>query len=102
VTKCEENGCEIEVECTPILYRVMVQIPGMEEVNEVLIQDSIISCERFLKTVFSATLGATSLSEKKTTFPKSNLSPSLETLSLVKYDHLIDNGITRRLPTSAI
>lgn len=70
VIKCKEEGCEIEVECTPILYRILTQLEPTEEPNAALIQDSRICCERFLKTVFSAALAGTSLSAKTTTLTK--------------------------------
>lgn len=72
VTRSEETGCEIEVECLPNLYRRFSQI-HKTEIEEHLIQDAYISCKRFLRTVFVGGLSGTAISEKKITIPRPQL-----------------------------
>ena len=69
ILKCDENGCEIEVECLPTLYRKISQL-GEKDIDEYQIQDAYITCERFLRTIFVGGLSGTAISEQKMTIPK--------------------------------
>jgi HKD family nuclease len=69
IKRCEGNGCEIEVECTSILYRRISQL-AERNVDDCELQDAYISCERFIRTIFLGGLSGTPLSEKKTTLQK--------------------------------
>jgi len=74
VVKTETNGCIVEVELRPTFYRKIVQQYKMPEECE--IQDSYLTCERFLKTIFESGLSATMVSEDKLIIPK----PTMEFL----------------------
>jgi HKD family nuclease len=65
IRRCEANGCEIEVECTPALYRRVSQLYE-KNFDDCQIQEAHISCERFLRTVFIGGLSGTLLFEKST------------------------------------
>ena len=69
ILKCDENGCEIEVECLPTLYRKISQLEE-KDIDEYQIQDAYITCERFLRTIFVGGLSGTSISEQKIAIPK--------------------------------
>ena len=69
ILKCDENGCEIEVECLPTLYRKISQL-GEKDIDEYQIQDAYITCERFLRTIFVGGLSGTAISEQKMAISK--------------------------------
>ena len=69
ILKCDENGCEVEVECLPTLYRKISQLED-KDIDEYQIQDAYITCERFLRTIFVGGLSGTAISEQKMTIPK--------------------------------
>ena len=75
VRKQDEKGCEIEVECFPVLYRQISQL-GKKDVEEVEVQDAYITCERFLRTIFVGGLSGTIISEGKMAIPQ----PTIEFL----------------------
>lgn len=95
VRKCEENGCEVEVECLPILYRRISQL-AERDVDNCELQDAYISCERFIKTIFLGGLSGTPLSEKKTAFQKDSTTVLINDVSnrqiTEKLEDMLDNA----------
>lgn len=72
INRCEQNGCEINVECTPTLYRRMSQLRE-DNFSEFQVQDAYISCQRFLRMIFIGGLSGTPLSERKTTLKQESV-----------------------------
>jgi HKD family nuclease len=68
ITRENEEGCEVEVECLPTLYRRISQL-NVRDVSAVEIQDAYINCERFLQTIFKGGLNGTTMSETKLIVP---------------------------------
>ena len=64
VVREEKNGCVCRVECLPMLYEQLRYFDDIEPSN-FEIQDSYLSCKRFLETIFQGGLSATLVSEKK-------------------------------------
>jgi hypothetical protein len=83
------------------MYRVLTQLSGKEEPSDALIQDAVISCERFLKTIFVGGLGATSLSEKKIAIPKRQveflINDATHRQIHEKLEDMLDNAVTEIL-----
>lgn len=69
VERSVEQGCEVEVECRPILYHKFRRLPEVQ-VQEFKIQDAVLTCSRFLRDMFVGGLNATTISEEKTDLPK--------------------------------
>ena len=63
ITRKEKEGCIVEVECLPLLYRQICQY-GMKA-NELDLQNAYLRCKRFVKTIFEGGLSATLITEKK-------------------------------------
>ena len=63
VTATEANGCFINVECLPILYRQIRQVNIKAE--EYQIQDAYLTCERRTRHIFEGGLSATLVAEEK-------------------------------------
>jgi len=74
VAKIENNGCIIDVELKPTLYSQIVQQSKIPKEDE--IQNSYLTSERFLRTIFESGLSATTVSEEKLIIPK----PAMEFL----------------------
>lgn len=72
IMRSEERGCEIEVECLPVLYR-KISLGKIERVEEHQIQDAYINCERFLRTIFVGGLSGTMISKEKLLIQKSEM-----------------------------
>ncbi len=68
VTKTESNGCYVDVECLPCLYRQIQQVEKKAE--EYQIQDAYLACERFTKYIFEGGLSGTLMSEEKRKIPQ--------------------------------
>jgi len=100
IRRCEENGCEIEVECTPILYRWISQL-AKRDVDDCQIQDAYINCKRFLETIFVGGLNGAPLSEKKVTFGKISSELLINDISrhdiTEKLEEMLDNATTEVL-----
>jgi hypothetical protein len=66
ITRKEDKGCEIEVECLPTLYRKISQnVVSSEEVQDFDVQDANVTCKRFLRTIFIGGLSGTPIGESK-------------------------------------
>lgn len=100
IVGCENNGCKIDVECNPILYRWISQLYETN-VNEVQTQEAAISCERFLRTVFVGGMSGTPLAEKKTAPHKGGTEFLINDVSLrqiyEKLKEMLDNATTEIL-----
>ena len=71
IIKVEKEGCTCEVECFPILYRQLRQLPDKrEEVSEFKLQNAYLVSKRFLKDTFEGGLSATLIAEEKKKIPK--------------------------------
>ena len=71
IVKADKEGCICEVECFPILYRQLRQLPSKrKEVTEFKLQIAYLTSRRFLKTIFESGLSATLVSEEKKELPK--------------------------------
>lgn len=68
VTGTESNGCFIDVECLPILYRQVLQAGAKPE--EYQIQDAYLTCERLIRQIFEGGLSATLVTEEKKVMPE--------------------------------
>lgn len=63
ITSTEANGCYINVECLPILYRQVRQVH--KEAEEYEIQDAYLTCERLVRFIFEGGLSSTLVTEEQ-------------------------------------
>lgn len=63
--KATEGGCQCKVECLPVLYRRLSQHISEELPDDFHIQDTFLTCKRFVETLFEGGLSATIISEEK-------------------------------------
>ena len=64
IKKIEENGCLCKVECLPILYEKLRSLKDVKP-NDFEMQDSYLTCKRFLETIFEGGLSATLVMEEE-------------------------------------
>lgn len=71
VINAEKEGCACEVECFPMLYRQLRQLPHrMKEVTDFDLQNAYLVSKTVLKDVFEGGLSATLIAEEKKKIPK--------------------------------